>query len=88
MNFNYDRLERHWLIEKTERDRRIEEAKVAAKEEAARLSNSELFDAHLELCYGDDWEGDMTRGGAIVFEIFSIELRKRLAACGFLNESK
>ena len=55
MNFNYDRLERHWLIEKTERDRRIEEAKEAAKKEAGRLSNTELFDAHLELCYGDDW---------------------------------
>lgn len=87
MNFDYDRIELDWLMEKTERNRRIEEAKVAAKEEAARLSNAELFNAYSELCTGDDWEGDMTRGGAIVFEIFRIELRRRLVACGFLNEA-
>lgn len=87
MNFNYDRIERHWLMGKTELNRRVKEAKAAASAEAARLSNAELFDAYSSLCRGDDWEGDITRGGDIVFEIFSIELNKRLVACGFLDET-
>lgn len=87
MNFKYDRIERHWLIEKTERNRRIKEAEAAAKAEAARLSNAELFSAYSELCGGDDHDGDMTKGGYVVFDIFSMELNKRLVACGFLNET-
>lgn len=57
----------------------------AIEEQVKALSNRELLEETLLMREGDDWEGAMTEGGAVVLDVLETELYKRLIAVGFIE---
>jgi len=51
----------------------------------SQMSNEEVLDEYSGLCGGDDYDGCFTQRGEWQFIEITIEFKKRLIVCGYLN---